>query len=186
MLGRSSAEQDRETIHQLVFLKEIAIFGRLLHVAERGQTARNDRHLVHRLCACGKLGDDGVAGLMERDDAALFGVGESILPLEPDDDAIDRRVQLGHADFAFFAARRKQSGFVEDIFEIGADHARRAPRDVFEVDVAGQLHLARVHLQNRMAAGAVRAIDQHLAIEASGAKQRVVENLRPVGGADAR
>ena len=183
MFGCASAQQNRQPIHQLVFLKQIPVFGRLLHVAERREPARDDRHLVHRLGARRELGDDRVAGFVEGDDAPFFCIREAVLPLEADDDAIDCGVQLGHADFAFFAARGQQRRFVEHVFQIRADHPWRAARDVFEIDVSGELHFAGVHLEDGVAAGAVGPVDEDLPVEASRAQQRAVQNLGPVGRA---
>ena len=171
VLGCAAAQQNRKPIHQLVFLKKISIFGRLLHVSQRREAARNDRHLVHGLGGRRELGDDRVAGLVKRDDAALLCVRESILPLEADDNAIDGRMQFGHADFGFLAARRQQGGFVENVLEIGAHHAGRTARHVFEIDVARELHLARVHLKDGVASSAVGPVDEHLAVEAAGTQQ---------------
>src|SRR5688572_31946692 len=99
---------------------------------------------------------------MERHDAALFRIRETVLSFEPDDDTIDSRVQLGHPDFGFLAARCEQRGFVEHVLEVGTYHARRAARDVFEVDVACQLYFARMNLEDRVASSAVRPVDEHL------------------------
>ena len=146
----------------------------LLHVAQRGEAARNDRHLVHRLGARRELGDDRVAGLMKRDDAALFGVREAVLPLETDDNAIDGCVQFGHADFGFLAARRQQGGFVEHVLEIGA-HIREYGAHIFQIDIARQFYLARVYLKDGMAKVPFGPIDEHLTGRSAGAQKGAVQ-----------
>jgi hypothetical protein len=89
-------------------------------------------------------------------------------------------VELGHPDFFFLAARGKQRRFVEHVLEVGPNHARRSSRDVFEIDVARQLHFARVHLKNGVAP--VHRGDRRAPGDRSvrGAAARV-ENFRAVG-----
>ncbi len=53
-----------------------------------------------------------------------------------------------------------------------------------EVDVGGERNPARVHAQDRLAAGAVRRRDDDAAVEPPRAQQRRVEDLRPVGRAE--
>ena len=47
-----------------------------------------------------------------------------------------------------------------------------------------QLYLGAVDLEDRLAAGQVRLVHQHLAVEAAGAQQRRVQHLGPVGGTE--
>ena len=141
---------------------------------------------MNRLGALGELGHDGVPRLVERDDAPLFGVGQAVLALEPDHHAIDRRVQLGHAHFDLLVPRSEERRLVEHVLEVGSHHARCAAGDILEVDVIGQLHLARVNLENGVAAGAVGTIDEYLPIEASRTQQRIVQDLGAVGGGQSR
>ena len=61
MLGGSSPEEDRQAVHQLIFLEEVAILRRLLHVTKRSKAARDDRHFVHGLGAGRQLGRELVA-----------------------------------------------------------------------------------------------------------------------------
>ena len=56
----------------------------------------------------------------------------------------------------------------------------------FSASTSGrELHLAHVHLQDlRSRPVLVGPVHQHLAVEAAGAQQRRVEDLRPVGGGE--
>ena len=53
-----------------------------------------------------------------------------------------------------------------------------------EVDLLADRLAAAVHLEDRLAARAVGAVDHDLAVEAPGAQQRRVEDVGPVGGGD--
>ena len=56
-------------------------------------------------------------------------------------------------------------------------------RATVEIDVGGERLAARVHAQDRLAAGEVGRGDEHLPVEAARAEQRRVEVLEPVRGA---
>ena len=56
--------------------------------------------------------------------------------------------------------------------------------ELVEVDRLGERLAAGVHLEDLRAALAVGAVDHDLAVEAAGAQQRRVEDVRPVGGGD--
>ena len=60
----------------------------------------------------------------------------------------------------------------------------RAPGDDAEVDVGGERLALGVHLEHGLAADDVRRPDRDLAVEAAGAQQRRVEDVRTVRGGD--
>ena len=181
LFGRASAEQHGQAIHQLVFLKQIAIFRRLLHVTERRESARNDRHLVNRLRAGRELGDDGVARLVKRDDSALFHVHRA------GSSARDRRRRdrwrRAAPAYRLRAFRRAPPAAP---LRSARSRDRRPPFPACGVrHIRGRRRRpaspSGMHLQDGMTAGAVGTIDQHLSIEASRPQQRRVENLGAVG-----
>ena len=79
------------------------------------------------------------------------------------------------------APRREQRGFVDQVGEVGAGEAGGQRGDLLDLDVVGQHGLLEMHLEDVDAAALVRPVDQDLAIEAAGAQQRRIEDLRPVG-----
>ena len=82
------------------------------------------------------------------------------------------------------ATGREQRRLVDEVRQIGADHARRRRRDAVEVDVGREGDVARVHPQDRRAAVAVGRADGHAAVEAAGAEERAIEHVGPVRRAD--
>ena len=110
--------------------------------------------------------------------------GHHHLPLRPEDDALERVREVGLEDGVVVAAGREQRGLVDEVRQIGADHARRRRGDPAEVDVRPQRHAARVHLQDRLTSASVRRLHGDPAVEAARAKQGLVEHVRPVGRSD--
>ena len=86
------------------------------------------------------------------------------------------------ADERGAAARGRERRLVDHLGEVGADHARGALGEHAQVRVVRELHLAHVDLQDLLAAPQVGPVHHHLAVEAPGAQQRLVEHLRAVGG----
>src|SRR2546425_983396 len=60
-------------------------------------------------------------------------------------------------------------------------HARRHGRDLLQISVLVQLDGPRMNLKHREPARPVGPIYQHLTVEPTGAQQRRVQNLWPVG-----
>src|SRR5438874_1695615 len=82
------------------------------------------------------------------------------------------------------SAARPQGGLVDEVGEIGAGEARRLAGERVEVDDLRQRLAARVHLEDLLAAAAVGAVDDDLAVEAARAQQRGVEDVRAVRRGD--
>ena len=89
--------------------------------------------------------------------------------------------EVVHRDCLGLAPRREQRRLVDQVGEVGAGEAGGERRDLIEVDVGAELDLADMHHEDLHAPGLVGPVDQHLAIEAAGAQQRRIENLRAVG-----
>ena len=83
-----------------------------------------------------------------------------------------------------FAARSEQGGLVDQVGEVGAGEAGRLARERVEIDLLGERLAAGVDLEDLLAALAVRAIDDDLAVEAARPQKRGVEDVGPVGGGD--
>ena len=119
---------------------------------------------------------------MVRDDPPLLRAHHPFF-LESGDQPIDGRLEVFRPDRRLVLSCREQRRFVHQVGEIGAGESRRARGNDLEVDVRRHLHALGVDAKNFLAAFDVRLVDQHLAIEAAGPKQRRVEHLGAVGGA---
>ena len=78
-------------------------------------------------------------------------------------------------------ARREQRRLVHEVGEVGAGEAGRAAGDDVEVDAGRERLLLAVHREDRLAALEVGPVDDDLAVEATGAQQRGVEDVGAVG-----
>ena len=87
-------------------------------------------------------------------------------------------------DDVVVAARGEQRGLVDEVREVGTDHSRRRRGDPAEVDVGRERHAARVHLEDRLAARAVRRLHRDPPVEPARPQQRLVEHVGTVRRAD--
>ncbi len=92
--------------------------------------------------------------------------------------------ELFLADLPLAGAGREQRGLVDQVREVRAGEARRLARERVDVDDFRERLAARVHLEDLRATLAVGTIHGDLAVEASGAQQRRIEDVGPVGGRD--
>ena len=121
--------------------------------------------------------------LVERGPATLS-LGDHDAPLGTEHDLLEGVGEVAQLDCRVGAARGQQRGLVDQVAQVGADHARGGGRDRGEVDVAGERHRAGVHFQDAAAAVLVGRCDGDAPVEATGAQQRGVEDLRAVGGGE--
>ena len=77
-------------------------------------------------------------------------------------------------------AAGEDRGLVREVREVGAGEARAVARDPLEAHVLAQRLVGRVDLQDLDPSLAVGRRHEHLAVEAAGAKQRLVELLQEV------
>ncbi len=106
------------------------------------------------------------------------------LALGPGDDAVDRLLEHARGDLLRVGARGEQRGLVDDVGQVGAGEAGGAAGDDVEVDVGRERLALGVHVEDRLAALEVGAVDDDLAVEAARAQQRRVEDVGPVGRGD--
>ena len=133
--------------------------------------------------ACGRdFGHQGVAGFVIGDDFLFFRVDDAGFALESGDHPVDGLLEVDHLDRVLLLARGAEGGLVDEVGEVGADEPGRAGGNLLQIDVRGQRHLPRVHLEDLRPALQVGPVEHHLAVEAAGAQQRRVQDLRPVGG----
>ena len=121
---------------------------------------------------------------MVGDDALLAGTDDARLALETGDDAIDGLFEVVHRHCRPVVACGLQGRLIHQVGQVGADEPHRARRDAAYVDGGVERHPAHVDPEDLLTAADVGAIEHDLAIEASGAHERGVEDLRAVGGGE--
>ena len=184
LLGHAPAARNLDLRPQLVLgVVEAVVLRRRQRDAER-LAARDDRHLAHRVGAGGEHADDRVAALVVGDPAAVGLADQHDLALGAQHDLLERVGEVGALDLVVAAPRGQQGRLVDEVGQVGADHARGRLGDLGEVDVVGERDRARVDAQDLLAALAVGRLDEHAPVEAPGAQQRRVEHVRPVGRAE--
>jgi hypothetical protein len=137
---------------------------------------------VHAVDRWQQLAAEGVAGLVEGDDALLVGAQDA-LGLDAGDDPLDRRVEVADRDRLGSPSRGEDRGLVADVREVGPRQPARLLGHESQVDVLERL-VAGVHLQDAETSFDIGGHDEHLAIEAARAQQRGVELVEQVGGGD--
>jgi hypothetical protein len=161
-LARSPSQQDHELLVNVSRRVEGAIPSGG-HGEGGGSPTRPDAEAVGLVVRRAEFGYERVAGLVIRDDLALF-VGQ-------------RRATLGgageHTEVALLeirvpdsipsGARRDDRPLVEEIGEVRARTARRALCQPVEVDIVGERFATCVHMEDRPAAIGGGEVDRHMA-----------------------
>ena len=100
----------------------------------------------------------------------------------PGHHAVDRLLELREADQLEVVARREQRGLVHEVGEVGTGEPGRAARDDVEVDARRERLLLAVHREDRLASLEIGTVDDDLAVEATRAQQRGIEDVGTVRG----
>src|SRR5208282_3470094 len=129
-------------------------------------------------------GDQRVAHLVIGDAASFLWAEHATLLLKAGDDAFDRHSEVVERDRVAVAPRRYDSGFIDQVGEVGAGEAGSEPCDLIEIEVCGKPHLGGMYLQNFATPRAVGTVDQHLAVEPSRAQQGGIKYLWAIGSGE--
>ena len=124
--------------------------------------------------------DDGVAGfVIGRRQLFFFRHGHGFA-LSAHHDLVFAVFELGLRHHALVAARGEQSGFVDEVGEIGAREPRRTARNDLRIDVGRQRHLLHVDAQDLLAPNHIRVRHHDLAVETAGTQQCRIEHVGTV------
>ncbi len=179
-LGRAPGEQDRQPHPQVVFWQRMMLFA-FQHVrAAEAPPARDDRHLVERICPRQVEGRRGVPGLVHRQTMALLGLDRQ-RPHRAHHHLVARLLQVRCRDRRRLAPRGIDRRLVEQVLQIRAGKSRRAVGDRREFLRVGQRQVLRMDAEDRAPPRPVRQRQLDMPVEASGPEQRRVEHVRPVG-----
>ena len=123
-----------------------------------------------------------MAGLVVGNEPLLL-VGHHLgLALGAGNHPVDGLLELEHPDFLATAPGGEQGRLVDQVGQIGAGEARGAASQHTEIDLLAERLALGVDLEDRLASFHVRGIHHDLPVEASGAEEGRVEDVRPVGG----
>ena len=134
--------------------------------AER-HAARDDRDLVHRVRAGREHRHQRVTGLVVGRRAPVLVAHDQALARGAEQHLVLGLLEIDHRDLVGVAAGREQRRLVHQVLEVGAHEARRAAREHREIDVVGERHAARVHLQDGEPPAQVGPRHHHAAVEAA-------------------
>src|SRR5690606_16306056 len=180
LLGGAAAQRAHDLRAQIGFGIVVAVCQRpLIGHAER-LPARNNGDTVDRIGARLDQPQDGVSALV---------VGHTLLvrfaqddeTLGPEYDLFQRVDEILVVDLVLPAPGSQQRRLVDEVADVGAGDAGRRLGYVSKIDVSGKRHLARVNLEDGLAAALVRQVDDNAAVEPACAQQRLVQNVRLVG-----
>ncbi len=112
---------------------------------------------------------------------ALFGAQHTALALNPGDNALHGGGEIVEADRVGATAGGHNGRFVDQVGQVGTGESRGDVGDSLFIEAGCHGDLLQVDLEDRLAALAVRAIDQNLPVDTTGPEQGRVQYLRPVG-----
>ena len=138
--------------------------------------------LVHGVGAGQRQRHQRMAHLVIGHGFPLLRIEHTVLPFQAGHDAPDGGGEVLQFHSLRLAPRRVQRCFVHEIGQISAGKAGGQRRHLFQVYTVGQGDLLDMDLQDIQATFLVGTVHQHLTVEATGAKQGLIEDLRPVGG----
>mmetsp|Transcript_22299 Transcript_22299/g.66991 ORF Transcript_22299/g.66991 Transcript_22299/m.66991 type:complete len:408 (-) Transcript_22299:1221-2444(-) len=146
-----------------------------------GLAAGHQGDLVHRVVVRQQRAHECVACFVVGDEL-LGGVVGQRAALKAGDDAVRRVVDLLLRDLLLVPARSEDGRLVHKVLEVGPAEAGRAPGHIRELYLICNPFVFQVHLQNLLTALHVWQANCYAAVEAARPKERIIQNIRAVGG----
>ena len=162
--------------------QELVVRRQLQRVAQGGAAAGNDADLVHRVGMFAVGGDQGMAHFVIGHAAFAFLVQAAALALRAGHHLFDGLFQILLGNLPRPAPRGQQGGLVDGVGQVGSGKAGRPLGDLSQVDAIGQRFAVAMDFQDRLPPIHVRRVDHHLAVEAAGPQQGLIQDLGAVGG----
>ena len=126
----------------------------------------------------------GVAGLVIGDLPLLHVGHHARLAFRPHDHALHALLHFAHRDRLLVAAGRQDGRLVDQVLQVSAAEAGGDAGDGLQLDIRGHRLALGVHAQDIQPPLDVRIVHHHLAVEATRAQQRRIEDVGAVGGCD--
>ena len=121
-----------------------------------------------------------VTGFMMRHDLPFLIRNFFTLPLGTGHHALDRFLELRHADRFLVETGGQKRGLIHQVREIRARKISRLLRDRLEIHRGVQLDLDRMDFQDRLATDKIRQRNHDLPVKPTGTKQGRIQNIRSV------
>ncbi|KAF5037560.1 hypothetical protein DSECCO2_563310 [anaerobic digester metagenome] len=131
-----------------------------------------------------ELGNQGVPGLVVGRGLLLLVAQDHGAALLAHHDLVLGLFEVEHGDLVLAQLSGMQGSLVDQVLQVRAGKTGRAAGQDIEVDFGGQGGLARVHLEDALAALEVGVGDHNLTVEAARTQQGRVEDVGTVGGGD--
>ena len=125
-----------------------------------------------------------MARLVVGREALLLGAHYGLLALDASDHAVDGVGEVLVVDLGLAAAGGGERRFVADVGDVGSGEARGVLGYEVEVEVLREFQALEMDLEYLLALVEVGKGDVDLAVEASGAHQGLVKDVRAVGGGE--
>ena len=183
-LRHATAEEAGDVVHQFALADEVFVLDRQTPGQPQRHPPGKNRHLVDGIAQRQDFLHQGVPDLVVGDDALFLLRDDAAVPFRPGDDAVSRRVEVGHLDLMLVLAGRLQRGLVNQIGQVGAGEARRAAGQHVQLDVIGQRLALGVNFQNAQPTAAIRAVHHHAPVKAARPQQGGVQHVGTVGGGE--
>ena len=180
LLRRPAAEGAHDPSAHVILAIVEAIVDRALDCDSQCSAMRNYRHFADGVRTGYQQAQEGMPRLVIGDTFAVAW-GQHQVTLGSKQNPVDGLEKVSRGDGRLALASGAEGRLVGEVAEIGTHQPGGGTGDRIEVDVGAQWHLCRVNFQNRGAAAPVRRLERHTAIEATGPKEGLVENIRPVG-----
>ena len=166
-LGDATAHEDADRVLRELARHRQPVLGReLLRQAQRA-TARDDRHLVHRIgLGADEARDQGVTRLVDRGGALLLVGDDHRAALGAHQHLVLGLLEVDHVDLVLVATRGDERRLVDQALQIGAGETGRAAGDDLEIDRGRQRDAPDVDVQDADAAAQIRARHHDAAVEA--------------------
>ena len=164
---------------------EVLLLLRHLHdVAQGTHSTGHDGDLLHGLRVLLHCTDQGVADFVVGDNGPLLLAHDAVLLLLADQNLLDGFEEVLLVDIFALVLDCVDGSFVDHVGEVGAHCSAGRQRDLFQIHGLVHADVLGVYFQNFDSALEVGSVHDDPSVKAAGTKQRLIQDLRPVGRAD--
>ena len=180
--GHTTAQHGDQVVQHLLFGIVIFLLRGVPCVAAGTQAPGNNGNFLHRVVALYIVGCHSVTCLVISGQAlGLLGIFMALF-LRAHLHTGGGVVNFCHSQCFLFAAHSQQSSLVEQVFQVCTGKADGVLSHFFQIHIRAKGLVAGMDFQNVLTALCIRSIHGNLAVKTTGAQQRRIQYIRPVGG----